>query len=138
MQVQSDIFLGWTSIAGRDYLVRQLRDHKAGIEDEDLAGDGLVQYAQVCGELLAKGHAAPATRMLSGDTSARATSTPMRWPTLVSLTQTRPLRTSKILPARFAPTRFEWPSLSLQNLQSLAKLSVPRRRSSTGAADAPQ
>ncbi len=57
MQVQSDIFLGWTSIAGRDYLVRQLRDHKAGIEDEDLAGGGLVQYAQVCGELLAKGHA---------------------------------------------------------------------------------
>jgi uncharacterized protein (DUF2252 family) len=57
MQVQSDIFLGWTSINGRDYLVRQLRDHKAGIEDGDLAGDGLVEYAQVCGELLAKGHA---------------------------------------------------------------------------------
>jgi uncharacterized protein (DUF2252 family) len=57
MQVQSDIFLGWTAIAGRDYLVRQLRDHKAGIEDEDLEGNGLVQYAQVCGELLAKGHA---------------------------------------------------------------------------------
>ena len=34
-----------------------MRDHKAGIEDEDLEGDGLVQYAQVCGELLAKGHA---------------------------------------------------------------------------------
>jgi len=57
MQVQSDIFLGWTSIAGHDYLVRQLRDHKAVIEEEDLEGDGLVQYAQICGELLAKGHA---------------------------------------------------------------------------------
>ena len=57
MQVQSDIFLGWTSIAGHDYLVRQLRDHKAVIEDEDLESDGLVQYAQICGELLAKGHA---------------------------------------------------------------------------------
>ena len=57
MQVQSDIFLGWTSIAGRDYLVRQLRDHKAGIENEDLEGNGLVQYARVCGELLSKGHA---------------------------------------------------------------------------------
>ena len=57
MQVQSDIFLGWTSIDGRDYLVRQLRDHKAGIEDADLKGEGLVQYAKVCGELLAKGHA---------------------------------------------------------------------------------
>ncbi len=57
MQVQSDIFLGWTSIAGRDYLVRQLRDHKAGIENEDLEGNGLVQYGRVCGELLSKGHA---------------------------------------------------------------------------------
>jgi len=57
MQVHSDIFLGWTAIAGHDYLVRQLRDHKAVIEDEDLEGDGLVQYAQICGELLAKGHA---------------------------------------------------------------------------------
>lgn len=57
MQVQSDIFLGWTAIAGRDYLVRQLRDHKAGIENEDLEGNGLVQYGRVCGELLSKGHA---------------------------------------------------------------------------------
>jgi uncharacterized protein (DUF2252 family) len=57
MQVQSDIFLGWTSIVGRDYLVRQLRDHKAGLEDDDLKGPGLIQFAQVCGELLAKGHA---------------------------------------------------------------------------------
>ena len=57
MQMQSDIFLGWTSIAGRDYLVRQLRDHKAGIEADDLKGRGLAQYAQMCGELLSKGHA---------------------------------------------------------------------------------
>jgi len=57
MQAQSDILLGWTSIEGRDYLVRQLADHKASIETEDLAGDGLTQYALVCGEVLAKGHA---------------------------------------------------------------------------------
>lgn len=57
MQVQSDIFLGWTSLQGRDFLVRQLRDHKASIDNETLEGDGLIQYAQVCGELLAKGHA---------------------------------------------------------------------------------
>jgi len=37
--------------------VRQLKDHKAGIEDSDLEGKGLLQYAEVCGELLAKGHA---------------------------------------------------------------------------------
>jgi hypothetical protein len=57
MQVQSDIFLGWTSMEGRDFLVRQLRDHKASIEDDDLEGAGLVQYARVCGDLLSKGHA---------------------------------------------------------------------------------
>ena len=57
MQAQSDIFLGWTSIQGRDYLVRQLADHKSSIEIEDLAGEGLLQYALVCGEVLAKGHA---------------------------------------------------------------------------------
>lgn len=57
MQLQSDIFLGWTSFEGRDYLVRQLRDHKASITSEELRGRGLDQYAVVCGELLAKGHA---------------------------------------------------------------------------------
>jgi uncharacterized protein (DUF2252 family) len=57
MQMQSDIFLGWTSIAGRDYVVRQLRDHKASIEEADLKGNGLFEYAEMCGELLSKGHA---------------------------------------------------------------------------------
>jgi uncharacterized protein (DUF2252 family) len=57
MQLQSDIFLGWTSMGGRDYLVRQLRDHKAAITEEDLRGRGLGAYGQVCAELLAKGHA---------------------------------------------------------------------------------
>jgi len=57
MQLQSDPFLGWTTIANRDYLVRQLNDHKASIEVEDLKGSGLVAYAELCGELLARGHA---------------------------------------------------------------------------------
>jgi uncharacterized protein (DUF2252 family) len=57
MQAQSDPFLGWTSMAGRDYLVRQLSDHKAGIDDTQLQGNGLTEYARVCGEVLAKGHA---------------------------------------------------------------------------------
>jgi Uncharacterized protein conserved in bacteria (DUF2252) len=60
MQVQSDVFLGWTAIADRDYLVRQLRDHKAGIENEDLEGNGLVQYGRVCDEI--KNTRARATR----------------------------------------------------------------------------
>ena len=53
----SDPVLGWTSIAGRDYLVRQLNDHKGSIEIDDLAGSGLEAYARLCGELLARAHA---------------------------------------------------------------------------------
>ena len=57
MQAQSDPFLGWTHFGGRDYLVRQLNDHKASINLEDLEGGGLEAYGEVCGELLARGHA---------------------------------------------------------------------------------
>jgi uncharacterized protein (DUF2252 family) len=57
MQLQSDPFLGWTHIAGRQYLVRQLNDHKGSIDIDDMSGGGLAAYAEVCGELLARGHA---------------------------------------------------------------------------------
>jgi uncharacterized protein (DUF2252 family) len=63
MQLQSDPFLGWTTMEGRDYLVRQLNDHKASIQLEDLKAVGLLEYAEVCGEMLARGHAR------SGDSS---------------------------------------------------------------------
>jgi thiamine monophosphate kinase len=56
MQMQSDPFLGWTTIDGREYMVRQLNDHKASIQVTDLKA-GLLEYASVCGELLARGHA---------------------------------------------------------------------------------
>jgi uncharacterized protein (DUF2252 family) len=57
MQTVSDPFLGWTTLEGRHYLVRQLADHKAAIEPEQLKGPALKAYARVCGELLAKAHA---------------------------------------------------------------------------------
>ncbi len=57
MQLQSDPFLGWTTMEGRDYLVRQLNDHKASINLANLKVAGLLEYAQVCGEMLARGHA---------------------------------------------------------------------------------
>jgi uncharacterized protein (DUF2252 family) len=57
MQVQSDPFLGYTSIEGRDYLVRQLNDHKASIDFKTLSPAALCHYADLCGELLARGHA---------------------------------------------------------------------------------
>lgn len=56
LQATSDPFLGWTTIAGRPFLVRQLADHKAGIEPEDLKGAGLAAYARVVGETFAKAH----------------------------------------------------------------------------------
>jgi uncharacterized protein (DUF2252 family) len=67
MQMQSDPLLGWTTIAGRHYLVRQLNDHKAAIEVNVLKGAGLAAYAELCGELLARGHARSGdVQMLSG------------------------------------------------------------------------
>ena len=57
IQTGTDILLGYTRIEGRDYLVRRLNDHKASIELTDLNGEGLLEYAQLCGELLARGHA---------------------------------------------------------------------------------
>ena len=57
MQLQSDPFLGWTKIDGRDYLVRQLNDHKGSLDLTTLKAAGLMEYAGVCGEMLARGHA---------------------------------------------------------------------------------
>lgn len=57
LQVLSDLFLGWCSIEGQDYLVRQLNDHKSSIDPEELRGKRLIEYSRVCAELLAKGHA---------------------------------------------------------------------------------
>jgi len=57
MQLQSDPFLGWTTIGNRDYLVRQLNDYKGSLSLNELRGQGIVDYATVCGELLARGHA---------------------------------------------------------------------------------
>ena len=57
MQVYSDLLLGWCSIQKRQYLVRQLSDHKSSIDPEKLGGRRLAAYSRFCGELLAKGHA---------------------------------------------------------------------------------
>jgi uncharacterized protein (DUF2252 family) len=57
VQTAADPFLGYSTIQGRDFLVRQLSDHKASINPLELKGTALLQYALVCGEVLAKGHA---------------------------------------------------------------------------------
>jgi len=57
MQLTSDPFLGYTTLEGRDYIVRQLNDHKASLDLEILTAESLLGYADICGELLARGHA---------------------------------------------------------------------------------
>jgi uncharacterized protein (DUF2252 family) len=57
MQLTSDPFLGYTTIDNRDYLVRQLNDHKARLDLGALSSANLNGYADLCGELLARGHA---------------------------------------------------------------------------------
>ena len=57
MQTVADPFLGWTSIKGDHFLVRQLADHKGSLDPGDLKGPTLLDYALVCGEIFAKAHA---------------------------------------------------------------------------------
>ena len=57
MQTHSDPFLGWTTVAGRPYIVRQLSDHKASLDPRVLRGSALVEFALVVGEIFAKAHA---------------------------------------------------------------------------------
>ncbi len=57
MQLQSDPLLGWASFGGHSYLVRQLNDHKASLDITEMGEGALREYATVCGEMLARGHA---------------------------------------------------------------------------------
>lgn len=57
MQGVSDPLLGWTSVDGQAYYVRQFRDGKAGPDLATLTRDQLTQYAELCGASLARAHA---------------------------------------------------------------------------------
>lgn len=57
MQTHADPLLGWTDIAGVPFLVRQVSDHSASIDLENLSRPALLAYACVCGEAFAKAHA---------------------------------------------------------------------------------
>jgi uncharacterized protein (DUF2252 family) len=57
MQSASDIFLGWASEGGHDYYVRQLRDMKGTADLEQMGGSELIDYAVLCGWVLARAHA---------------------------------------------------------------------------------
>jgi uncharacterized protein (DUF2252 family) len=56
VQSATDIFVGWGSLHGRDYYVRQFRDMKI-IPTTELVAPRLVEFATACGETLARAHA---------------------------------------------------------------------------------
>jgi uncharacterized protein (DUF2252 family) len=56
LQASSDPMLGYTSIDGRDYYVRQMKNLKASIPVEWLTGASFNFYAWACGSLLARAH----------------------------------------------------------------------------------
>jgi uncharacterized protein (DUF2252 family) len=56
IQAASDIFLGWTTVQGLDFYVRQFRDMKV-IPDGRLIAPHLVNFAAQCGAVLARAHA---------------------------------------------------------------------------------
>jgi hypothetical protein len=56
MQSATDIFVGWGSLHGRDYYVRQFRDMKI-VPNIELIGPVLAEFATACGGALARSHA---------------------------------------------------------------------------------
>ncbi|WP_214366153.1 DUF2252 domain-containing protein [Pseudonocardia sp. H11422] len=57
LQTVSDPLLGWTTVDGRQYYVRQFRNMKGTIALDSIDAAALTDYAGVVGHLLAKGHA---------------------------------------------------------------------------------
>ncbi len=57
LQTVSDPLLGWTTIDGRDYYVRQFRNMKGTVPLNAIREEALSDYAGIVGRLLAKGHA---------------------------------------------------------------------------------
>ena len=57
LQTVSDPLLGWTTIEGRDYYVRQFRNMKGTVPLNAIREEALSDYAGIVGRLLAKGHA---------------------------------------------------------------------------------
>ena len=67
MQVVSDILLGWTTVAGRPFQVRQFRNRKGSVDPAALAADQIDDYGRMTGALLARAHAHSADpRLIAG------------------------------------------------------------------------
>lgn len=56
IQVVSDFLLGWTTVEGRPYQVRQFRNRKGSVDPAELAPDQFDDYGRMTGALLARAH----------------------------------------------------------------------------------
>ena len=95
IQTVADPFLGYTTIDGRDLLVRQLSDHQASIDLANLRGKALLEYAVVYGEVLAKVTRAPVTPVRSRVIAETRACWIGPWQNLPRLTPIRPKATSR-------------------------------------------
>lgn len=67
MQVVSDILLGWTTVDGLPFQVRQFRNRKGSVDPSALAADQMDDYGRMTGALLARAHAHSADpRLIAG------------------------------------------------------------------------
>ncbi|RKT53507.1 DUF2252 domain-containing protein [Saccharothrix australiensis] len=67
VQAETDILLGWTTIGGRHFIVRQFRNRKGGIDATTLKRDDLDDYGRFAGALLARAHSRSVDpRLLAG------------------------------------------------------------------------
>ncbi|MBO0513414.1 DUF2252 domain-containing protein [Streptomyces beijiangensis] len=67
MQVVSDILLGWTTVEGLPFQVRQFRNRKGSVDPAALAADQIDDYGRMTGALLARAHAHSADpRLIAG------------------------------------------------------------------------
>ncbi len=67
MQVVSDFLLGWTTVEGRHYQVRQFRNRKGSVDPAALPAGEIDDYARMTGALLARAHSHSADpRLLTG------------------------------------------------------------------------
>ena len=93
LQTVSDPLLGWTTIDGLQYYVRQFRNMKGTIPLDAIDAAALTDYAGIVGHLLAKGHARTSgASMIAGYAGAttswirRLRSSPGPTPTRLKLT----------------------------------------------------
>lgn len=67
MQVVSDILLGWTTVDGLPFQVRQFRNRKGSVDPAALAADQVDDYGRMTGALLARAHSHSADpRLIAG------------------------------------------------------------------------